>query len=850
MNENNQRCFHCDLPVPKGVDYSVTIDNISRPMCCPGCKAVAQAIVDNSLTSFYQYRTDSSNLSRQLVPDELKKLELYDNPAIQKNFVRNSDESTRQASLILEGIVCAACVWLSEHHVMQLPGVKTFQVNYSTHRAQVEWDENQIKLSQILKAITEIGYRAHPLDPNRQEQIYKKERSQAIKRMAVAGFGAMQVMMLAVALYAGDFQGMEINLEKFLRWVSLLITTPVLLYSARPFFVAAWRDLKLRTLGMDVPVALAIGGAYMASLWGTMTNSGEVYFDSVTMFTFFLLTGRYLEMTARQRAGRSAEELVKLLPAMATRIDGEEQTVVAVSDLNVGDTILVKPGESIPADSIIVTGTSSIDESLLTGESLPIRYKSGDKVIGGSVNIESVLQLEVKAIGQDTVLASVQRLLERAQSEKPRLALLADKVASYFVLAILLIALSVGLFWWSAGSDNTFWIVISVLVVTCPCALSLATPTALTVATGQLTRLGMLTTRGHALETLSRVTHVVFDKTGTLTEGKLKLASIKTKLDDSHSRYNQDICLRIASSLERFSEHPIAKSILQAYDNDDYQAVSETENFPGRGLKGKIEGETFFIGNVEFITEHTQVTLNQIEDSQVQVVLATQSDVLAVFNFEDSLRASAKQTIANLNALNINALILSGDRQTNVDKLAKELNLGELDISSAIGELSPQQKLDKLNALQSSGAVVAMVGDGVNDAPVLSKAQVSIAMGQGTQIAQASADMVLLSNDLGHLVSGILMSRRMQKIIRQNLTWALVYNVIVVPLAAAGWIAPWMAAIGMSMSSLIVVMNALRLNSGRLNNTELVGADSADTNHIARQDTKAAMEREQRTAQE
>lgn len=819
MSDEKQRCFHCDLPVPKGAHYSVVIEGKERPMCCPGCQAVAQAIVDNGLTDFYQYRTESSNLSRQLVPEELSNLELYDNPTIQKNFVRDtdgadSDSHVKQAALILEGIVCAACVWLSERHVMQLPGVKRFQVNYSTHRAQVEWDDTQIKLSQILKAVTEIGYRAHPLDPNRQEQLYKKERSQAIRRIAVAGFGAMQVMMLAVALYAGDYGGMEQNLERFLRWVSLFITTPVLLYSAKPFFIAAWRDLKLRTLGMDVPVALAIGGAYSASLWGTVTNSGEVYFDSVTMFTFFLLTGRFLEMTARQKAGRAAEEMVKLIPAMATRIDGNEQHVVSVSELGEGDIILVKPGESIPADGIVVEGSSSVDESLLTGESLPIRYKAGDKVIGGSVNIESVLQLEVRAVGQDTVLASIQRLLERAQSEKPALAKMADRVASYFVFAILLIAASVGLYWWSVGSADAFWIVISVLVVTCPCALSLATPTALTVATGYLTRLGMLTTRGHALETLSKVTHVVFDKTGTLTEGKLELIEVAAETE-----MNKEECMKRAASLERFSEHPIAKSIERVWACDDFYDVSGLENSPGRGLKGRINGDYYYIGNSEYIREQTSVAAEDIADDQIQVVLASQDRLLARFRFEDALRVSARQSVTRLNQLGIKTMILSGDHQGNVDRMADELN-----ISEAIGKLSPEDKLGKIEVLQQQGAIVAMAGDGINDAPVLSKAQVSIAMGQGTQIAQASADMILLSNDLGHLVDSIYMSRRMQRIIRENLGWALLYNAIALPLAAAGWVAPWMAAIGMSMSSLIVVINALRLNRVELDG----GAEPVD----------------------
>jgi len=805
MSEAEQRCFHCDLPVPTGVNYSVEIENQQRPMCCPGCQAVAQAIVDNGLTDFYKYRTEHSNASRQLIPEELENLNLYDKPEIQKNFVRSGKGNIKQASLILEGIVCAACVWLSERHVMLLPGVVNFSVNYSTHRATVEWDDEQIKLSDILKAITAIGYLAHPLDPNRQEQIYKKEKSLALRRIAVAGLGAMQVMMLAVALYAGDYEGMEQKLERFLRWVSLIITTPVLLYSAKPFFIAAWRDLKMRAPGMDVPVALAIGGAYIASFWATVTNSGAVYFDSVTMFTFFLLTGRYLEMTARQRAGRAAEELVKLIPAMATRIKDNEQETIAVTELDTDDVILVKPGESVPADSVVVEGKSSVDESLLTGESLPVVVQKGSKLIAGSVNIESVLHLQVTAIGQDTVLASIQRLLERAQTEKPKLAQLADKVASYFVIAILVLAVGVGLFWWQHDPDNAFWIVISMLVVTCPCALSLATPTALTAAIGRLTKLGMLTTRGHALETLARVTHIIFDKTGTLTEGHLELSSV-----ECHGQRNKEAVLKLAASIERFSEHPIAKSLLKAYGIEDYFEVDDIENEPGQGLSARIQNETYFLGRPEYVQAQTDIAINKSVSANPRVLLASQLEVIAAFEFSDHVRATAAQTIHALTELGIQSQILSGDRQQNVSQMADQLG-----IEQATGELSPEAKLERLKALQEQGAVVAMVGDGINDAPVLSRAQVSIAMGQGTQIAQASADMVLLSNDLEHLVSGIEMARRTRNIIRQNLLWALLYNLVALPMAAAGWIAPWMAAIGMSASSLIVVLNALRLTRMR-----------------------------------
>lgn len=794
-------CFHCGLPVPKGSHYRVEIDGKSQAMCCPGCQAVAQAIVDNGLTDYYRYRTEQSAMARQLVPDALKNLELYDRDDIQRSFV-SSQGDIREAALILEGIVCAACIWLSERHVMQLPGVLAFSVNYATHRAQVKWDDSRIKLSQILKAISDIGYLAHPLDPNRQEQVYKREKSAALRRLAVAGLGAMQVMMIAVALYASGEQGMESGLKLFLRWMSFLIAAPVIVYAAKPFFTGLLRDLKLRRLGMDVPVALAIGAAFMASTWATITEAGEIYFDSVTMFTFFLLAGRYLEMSARHRAGQAAEELVKLIPAMATRLNADnQQDVVPVSELRPDDRVLIKPGESIPADGINLGGTSSVDESLLTGESLPVIKQPGDQLIGGSVNIENSMTMCVQHVGQDTVLASIQRLLDRAQSEKPRLAELADQVAGYFVAALLVIAVAVGIYWWQAQAHDAFWIVISVLVVTCPCALSLATPVALTAATGRLTRDGILTTRGHALETLATVTDIVFDKTGTLTQGRLTLETVQLHADKSETT-----CLQIACALERFSEHPLAKAILAHRAELEELNAEAVQVIPGQGLHGNIDGETYFIGNPDFIAQTLGNTAIQHAHAQTTVMLADSRQLLAVFTFSDQLRHGVQEAIAGLKQLGCRVHLFSGDREAVVARTAQHIG-----IEHAVGQMTPADKLAQLHALQESGAVVAMVGDGVNDAPVLAGAQVSLAMGSGTQIAQASADMVLLSEDLGQLVDAVKAARLTRRIIRENLSWAVVYNLIALPLAAAGWVAPWMAAIGMSASSLIVVVNALRL---------------------------------------
>ena len=807
-DHNEENCFHCSLPVPKNTTYHVEIDGVEQAMCCPGCEAVAKAIVDGGLTSFYQYRTDTSPMARAAVPEVLQELTLYDKPELQKTFVSTDDKNIKQASLILEGIVCAACVWLNERHISALPGVVEFRVNYSSHRARVRWDDTLIHLSDILQAIASIGYLAHPFDAGRQEEIYKKERSNALKRLAIAGLGAIQVMMLAVALYAGDYSGMDAGLETFMRWISLLIATPVVFYSARSFFSSAWRDLKVHQLGMDVPVSLAIGLAYAASCWATVTRSGEVYFDSVTMFTFFLLAGRFLEMGARQKAGQAAEELVKLLPAMATRVTDNGDETIAVSELNSGDKVRIKPGDSIPADGVIIEGRSSIDESLLTGESHPVAKSSDDKVIGGTVNIDSPLVVEVQEVGEDTVLASIQRLLDRAQLEKPSIAKTADRVAAYFVGFLLVLVSAVAIWWWQHDPDQAFWIALSLLVVTCPCALSLATPAAMTAATGSLTRLGVLTTRGHALETLAKVTHVVLDKTGTLTKGQLALESMEI-----FSEVDEQQVLDIAAALELGSEHPVAKVFLQnASSHNNTVVAQEIEAIPGQGVTALVEGVRYRLGNAAYVkdvlnTLPNQSNIENLPQHATEIFLANEEKILAIFFLSDILREQAAESVQALQAMGKQVWLVSGDNEAAVAHIAEQVGIEHIHHS-----MKPEGKLEVIHELQAQGEIVAMIGDGVNDAPVLAAAQVSIAMGGGTQLAQASADMVLLSEHLPHLVDAIKMARRSVNIVHQNLSWALFYNLLALPLASMGYVAPWMAAIGMSASSLVVVVNALRLN--------------------------------------
>ena len=814
-DQADKSCFHCGLPVPGGVDITVEIDGKPRPMCCHGCEAVARAIVDSGMDNYYRFRTENAPKAREVVPTFLDQLKAYDNPVVQKRFVHEQDNLS-EVSLILEGIVCAACVWLNERHLMALPGVVEANINYSNHRALVRWDNSKISLSEILESISRIGYLAHPYDPDRQQRIIEKERKQQLRRIGLSGVLGMQVMILAVALYTGEWWGIDEAFRGFFRWTSLLITIPVLVFASRVFFVSALRDLRQKRAGMDVPVSLGIGIAFAASVAHTVAGSGEIYFDSVVMFTFFLLTARYFEMTARKRSTEATEALVSLQPAVAarlTRVDGkDEEHAIPVAELVAGDRVLVRPGDTIPADGIIERGSSGIDESLITGESMPITKSAGDEVIGGSINAESPLIISISRVGADTVLAAIQRLLDKAQSEKPAIAQLADRIASKFVIAILTIAAIVAVFWILHGSEDWLPITIATLVVTCPCALSLATPTAITAASGQLAKMGLLPSRGHALETLAHVSHFVFDKTGTLTTGHITLTNIQTC-----SALSDDDCLQIAAALEAHSEHPIAKSFMHACPDKTLQA-DDVSNTPGHGISGTVDAERWFLGKPEFIAQHCSgSTVIDETGGQTRVVLATHDRVYAVFTFEDQIREDAAALIQQLKASDKSVVLLTGDNISSARHIAEATGIGDVHAG-----LKPEDKLRYIKSLQQKGAIVSMTGDGVNDAPVLAGADVSIAMGTGSQLAAASADFILLANRISTIDSGYRLSVRTLSIIRQNLMWAIGYNILAVPAAAMGYIQPWLAAIGMSASSLVVVLNALRLSKeqGRVTSNE------------------------------
>ncbi|MCL1077262.1 heavy metal translocating P-type ATPase [Parashewanella spongiae] len=801
-------CFHCSEPVLSGQTFTTDINGRTELMCCAGCQAVAQAIMDAGLNNYYKFRTEPGKKQSTLVPDELNSFSAYDLNEVQKEFVHNKND-IQSVSLSIDGITCSACAWLIENKVKQLAGVVKVLVNSTTQRAIVEWVNSEIKLSAILNVINKIGYVAAPFQIDKQEEKADKNSRQFLLRLGLAGFATMQVMMFALALYRGYFTDLDIEFRDYFRWVSMIFAAPVALYSAQPFYFSAIRSIFAGKINMDVAVSIAILGAFFASCIATINGSGEVYYESVSMFTFFLLLGRYFEQKAKQKASVNSSNLHKLVPLTANLLTDNKIIEVAAKQLEVNQIILVKPGEVIAADGLIIEGSTSINESMLTGEHLPVTKNIGAQVFAGTINVEQPIKVEINAIGNDQFVAEIIRLQEVASNNRPAISLLVDKLARYFSAGVLSISFITYIIWYYfISSEDAFWVTLSVLVATCPCALSLATPTAVTCATAMFTKLGIITRRSGVFETLPQIQQVIFDKTGTLTYGNLSIKSV----DTSVSNQKTDI-LEIIASLEHGSIHPVAKTFSPYYRNDKYQ-VHSIKHHVGKGLLGKIGEHKYKVGSFSFVClplqninssglafEHEADELNH-----QTIWLSKNDEIIARISFEDVIRVDAYATIDNILQQKIKIVIASGDNKGPVKMVAEQLGVRNIHHN-----LSPNDKLQLVNEFQANGKKVAMFGDGINDAPVLAGADLSVAIGSGTDIAKNSADLIFLGDKLSRFNDAITVAKKTTAIIKQNLFWALGYNIIVLPLAVSGNIAPYIAAIGMSLSSLIVVSNSLRL---------------------------------------
>jgi len=792
-------CFHCGSPLPQDEHLAVRVAGILQPVCCAGCEAAVNLILSQRLERFYEFR----ELPAAAPAGAVHNWSIFDRAAALRRYTHELPGGERELSLQLEGLRCAACAWLIENSLRREPGVKDIQVNAGSARAELRFDPQRIALSRLLERIHALGFVPQPLSFAGGPSPGCAERRAALKRLAVAGFGMMQLMTFAVSLYAGVIQGMAPDLQQFLRFVSLAVATPVVLYSAQPFFVSALRSVRARTPGMDVPVALSIAGAYLWSAWVTVQGQGTVYYDSVVMFTFFLLVGRYVEMSLRHRSGMQQDALARLLPESVLRLTGAKSERVTPDELCTGDRVRLCPGERIPADGVIESGTTEVDESLLTGESAPRARARGDTLLAGTLNVSGSLDMQVLRTGPDSTLAAVSRLLERGHAARPRIADVADRVASGFVGAVLVLAVLVGLYWWHADAARAFPAVLAVLVVTCPCALSLATPAALAAATTRLAGIGILVTRSRALERLADSDCIVFDKTGTLTLGTPRLDEVVLL----SPRASAERCLELAAALESRTAHPLARAFAHLTPAAGLSAV---QCAAGRGIEGCIDGARYRLGRVDYVLEAcpgTAVPARIRAGAELaRIVLGDAEGPLAAFRVSDAPRVDARATLARLQRLGVRPLIASGDQSAAVALAAQRL--GGL---TAYAGLRPEEKLTLVEQLQHAGHRVVMVGDGVNDAPVLAAADVSVAIASGADLAKVNADFVLLGDGLGALAGAVESSRRMLRVIRQNLCWAVLYNLTAVPLAASGRLEPWMAALGMSLSSLLVVLNAMRL---------------------------------------
>lgn len=792
-------CYHCGERVPPGARFSVLINGTERPMCCPGCQAVAQLISGSGLDRFYEQRTSYNERPETGTADELDKYRVYDEAELANQFTSVDGDGVCAASLLLSGVSCAACTWLIEQSLARVPGVSSAIVNLQQSKLDIRFDPKTIALSELFARVAALGYEPRPFKSSVQREQLAAQRRTDLRRLAIAGLGMMQVGMFAIALHAGDIQGIEERYQSLLRWVSLPVTALVVFYSAGTFFSTAWRHLRQRSLVMDLPVALAIGLAFVASVWATFTGTGEVYFDSVVMFTFFLLLARFLESRVRQRHLFDLVDAENALPDLLTLKCGNNWESVPRIRAARGDIALVRAGETVPVDGRVIAGASAVREDAFNGEHLPRRVRDGDAVYAGTINVEAALEIEVSGSYAQSRLAALQRSIEMAQTGKPRLAQVSDRISSWFIGGVLLVATATCLYWLQADPGRALWVTLSVLVVSCPCALALATPAALTSAAGALRRKGVMVRGENALEALSHCDHLLLDKTGTLTEGELRISRVIPLAGDSEA----DV-LAHAAALQRHSNHPVARAFAAQTPAAGYQDVNQVV---GAGLTGNCHGQQYRMGSLAFCRAAAPGLPEPPEEELYWTAIVRDDTPLAFIGFEDRMREDAPQLLCAARDRGLRVQLVTGDSSAHAAALARQL-----DLSESFTGLSPQEKMAHVQMLQRGGAVVAMVGDGLNDAPVLKVADASFAVTGATDLARAQADFVIAGGGLHNIIRTLDKSRHCLRVMYQNFAWALAYNVSAIPLAASGHVPPWAAALGMSLSSLLVVANSLRLN--------------------------------------
>ena len=738
---------------------------------------------------------------------------VLDDPVEQQDFTQDCEVQGRAAFesvLLVQGMYCAACSDAVESAVAGRPGVLSAQVHAATRRLVLRWDPALTRISDLARAVGDAGYRLLPLQQALSVNERLAETRKALWRLFVAGFCMMQVMMYTTPMYVTEPGEIDADLLHLLRWACWILSVPVLLFASGPFFRNAWRDLRQGRVGMDTPVSIGILVTFIASSGATFDPAGpwghEIWYDSLTMFVFFLLGGRYLELKARDRTAGALDALINRLPERCERQrdDGGFEPV-SLKRLQAGDVVRVQAGQAFPGDGRLLSDGATVDEALLTGESHPVTRRRGEALVAGSFNLAGAALMRIERLGRDTRFAQIVQLMERAATDKPRLARLADRIAAPFLLLVLLAAALSGWWWWQINPDRAIAVAVAVLIVTCPCALSLATPVAMLASAGALARRGVLVRRLQAFEALAGIDTVVFDKTGTLTRDRVVLREVLVRdgLDPQRA-------LALAAPLARASLHPVSRAIARAAEEIRLPepAFSEVQEVPGRGLQAGQGDALLRLGSAGFcgLDEAELLRAGRSVADRPCAFLCDARGWLATFVLDEGVREEAAAVVARLHELGLETRLLSGDRAQAAERVARQLG-----IKVVVAQASPERKLAELLELQQQGRRLAMVGDGLNDGPVLARADCSFALGHGAPLAQAQSDFVVQSGQLDEVVAAIVLARKTLQVVRQNLVWAAVYNLLAVPLALAGWMPPWLAGLGMAASSLLVIGNALRL---------------------------------------
>jgi len=805
------RCFHCGLPANGASTCAGDVGGEQHLFCCSGCLNVCQVIHEAGLDAFYQ-RLHKQEAEMAPPPDSPGDIDQYDLPDVQQEFVHTIADGSKQAHLMVEGIHCAACVWLIERALEKMPGIIRAEVNLAHHRLLLHWQPGITPLSKIMQRLAALGYAAIPFNLDTAEGEMRAQNRRLLFRMGFAGFAAMNIMWISIALYAGSFSGISIEDRHFFHWVSLAIATPVLFYSGGPILISALRGLRLGSLGMDLPIAIGALATYTYSLWQTVQGGEHIYFDTVVSFLFVILVGRYLEALARRNASSATLRLLELQPRMATRLTESGEERVAVRKLVAGDRLLIRPGDKVPADGIVLEGISHIDESMLTGESKPVHKQSECRLAGGTVNGEGSLVMLVEVTGEGTVLSRIIHLVESAQGSKARVQRLADRIVPWFVGTTLLLSAITFLFWVQSDFDTALLAATAVLIITCPCALGLATPMAIAVSTGVAARYGVLVRNGEALESLSRITHVVLDKTGTLTEGRMFVSDI-------YSAGDKDRLLQLAGAVERHFSHPLATAICASLETNGLPFIpcSKPQSLAGMGVGAVVEDCEIWIGNRRLMNKlgialdaaMTEACERIEAEMGVAVLIASDGELLGLLRIEDQLRQGAEGLVAELSKRGIGITLLTGDSAAAANHLQQRLSQHASTPILVLADVLPEDKLGYIAKLQKQGERVLMAGDGINDGPALAQADIGIAMGQGTDVSMECSDIVLMGSDVSKIPWTISLGQRTLQTIRQNLGLSLAYNIILVPAAMAAWVTPVFAALAMPLSSLLVIGNAI-----------------------------------------